>query len=631
VSSLPQYKKKKVTAGSFIAGNLLLLKTIFPKRFFFSNYNQYVILEKLKFSGPKNLVEFLTTIPRILGPVDVPSLTVYTPSAKMPPVNFTKDVKPANFSEVVSKGTSLWKLSEKKGVDSEDRLKHQVCIDTGAELYRIFGKPSHKDTMDLLARFTDTREKISEELHLWPRVVSSILAAWASSSTSPNSCATQFSVQEEFKTKAGVGSFWSKTLAKGAKIRESKSPQIVRQVQKETVKAIYSRTQKILKEMGIKGLILYRGMHLEKKGHEALYRDQISVNDFFLNPLSSFSTSFGTATDFGDVVLARYFPADQIFACPKTGLGCLDEEEVVVLGGRYTFQVFNQKVDDKVSFSPAGVKAAQDLQKIVNRQGTILKYPPGYFITTSTVSELISTYAKWHPIPDGVDEVEWMRTIDDLISDYLDAWRRGAHLRLDVYHDLRTGIQNWDANHVDKDDLLRIKNFLKYAGDPGFTKTEKISGKKVTFHVGSLRELVQQSSVKFKKKWLQWIDADQQLWGKLPKDKLELCLSDLERQDKKSKNPEKKVTEALKSLYGAKGKTQASLTASPAGKSSVENIDDSEENEDWIKHLPSDTEPTNVDNDPRNADWIKEVERLRKDERSKKSETGSVRRLRSLI
>jgi hypothetical protein len=308
----------------------------------------------------------------------------------------------------------------------------------------------------------------------------------------------------------------------------------------------------------------------------------------------------------------------------------MDEEEVVVLGGRYTFQVFNQMVDAKASLSPAGVKAAQDLQKIVNSYGTILNYPPNKLIIIPTVSELISTYAKGHPIPDGVDKGGWMRTIDALLSGYLDTWVRAARLRRAVYYDLRTGLQNWDATPT-KDDLLRIKNFLQYTGDPGFTKTTKVSGRTVTFHVGSLRELVQQSSLKLKKKWLQWIDADQQLRDKLPRGKLELCLSELELQGKKQKTPQDRFQEALESFYGSKGKTQASLTASPTGKSSVENIDDLKDNEDWIKHIPSDTEPTNVDNDPGNADWIKEVERQHKAEKVKKPETGSVRRLRSPI
>jgi hypothetical protein len=42
--------------------------------------------------------------------------------------------------------------------------------------------------------------------------------------------------------------------------------------------------------------------------------------------------SYASASKFGDVMMAAQVPASQILSTPRTGFGCLNEHEMVVLG-----------------------------------------------------------------------------------------------------------------------------------------------------------------------------------------------------------------------------------------------------------------------------------------------------------
>ena len=109
------------------------------------------------------------------------------------------------------------------------------------------------------------------------------------------------------------------------------------------LREMYNETQSVLKEANIKELTVFRGMHFETKQaavETALIEAKtqpmssfsafISVADKFSNAISP--TSFRVYPESKGVMMAR-IPADRIISCPRTGFGCLDEAEVVILGG----------------------------------------------------------------------------------------------------------------------------------------------------------------------------------------------------------------------------------------------------------------------------------------------------------
>ena len=112
------------------------------------------------------------------------------------------------------------------------------------------------------------------------------------------------------------------------------------------VHAQYDATQAFLKAQGIKSVELHRGMK-----SVTLWNDVSSdygqphveqQRELQSRPLSSWSVQGGVARLFfsddydgvgRNVMLRRIVPASQIFSTPFTGVGCLKETEMVILGG----------------------------------------------------------------------------------------------------------------------------------------------------------------------------------------------------------------------------------------------------------------------------------------------------------
>jgi hypothetical protein len=128
------------------------------------------------------------------------------------------------------------------------------------------------------------------------------------------------------------------------------------------VDAVYAKTQADLQAAGVKEVYVYRGMNFRAPGVAPMNSmderpplpeqlaptgQEVSVR---LNPLSSFSLSPAPAYDFATPyknigapegyavigrVLSQRLPAAQIFSTCLSGVGCLREREVVVLGGQH--------------------------------------------------------------------------------------------------------------------------------------------------------------------------------------------------------------------------------------------------------------------------------------------------------
>lgn len=112
------------------------------------------------------------------------------------------------------------------------------------------------------------------------------------------------------------------------------------------VSEMYRQTQKDFAEKGIKEVVLWRGMgkvsdikslHVPS-GHDGYFQE---LENPSLNPISSYSTSittavaFSTNSGYGELraLLCAKVPVSRILSTAKTGFGCLNEKEMVVIGG----------------------------------------------------------------------------------------------------------------------------------------------------------------------------------------------------------------------------------------------------------------------------------------------------------
>jgi len=163
-----------------------------------------------------------------------------------------------------------------------------------------------------------------------------LTSAWAisSSDTNMDSVALQAAVQDKFGTPpsdymtASIASFADEADKAYADAKADADVYVA---------AMYTATQEDLQERGIKEMTVSRGiimMDAQPTGEQEVQ----------LNPASSFSTDTRIASNFaagaGDDVRGSFsyvmettVPAERILSTPLTGIGCANENEVVVVGG----------------------------------------------------------------------------------------------------------------------------------------------------------------------------------------------------------------------------------------------------------------------------------------------------------
>jgi hypothetical protein len=104
---------------------------------------------------------------------------------------------------------------------------------------------------------------------------------------------------------------------------------------REVIRAKYNATQDYFEQQGIKELTLHRGFISERGAVKSSDSEDIS-----LQPASSFSMNRKTAemfaddlnSDIGGLVTVKV-PVSRVLCTAATGMGCVTEQEVVVLGG----------------------------------------------------------------------------------------------------------------------------------------------------------------------------------------------------------------------------------------------------------------------------------------------------------
>ncbi|WP_406205230.1 hypothetical protein OH807_30475 [Kitasatospora sp. NBC_01560] len=107
--------------------------------------------------------------------------------------------------------------------------------------------------------------------------------------------------------------------------------------------AMWDRTQTHLTEADLGSLTVFRGMSTPDGQPPAGWAaDGNTLSDPALRPLSAFSLDPEVAHQFATedgpgIIMSAVVPAGRIIATPATGIGCLDEAEVVVLAGPGTW------------------------------------------------------------------------------------------------------------------------------------------------------------------------------------------------------------------------------------------------------------------------------------------------------
>jgi hypothetical protein len=178
-----------------------------------------------------------------------------------------------------------------------------------------------------------------------------LLHTWAMSShdSVPMSIAIQETIKKKFNLDAYDRGHPGNSYRTSRDIKE-RTDQILEKygdILRAYVDATYKETQFRLKEAGVKALTVYRGMVEDPEGGiDASMKRVIENREVHLQPASSFATEYSEAAGFASGssatlshVMAITVPVERIFSTAVTGLGCLEESEVVVLGGKYQARV----------------------------------------------------------------------------------------------------------------------------------------------------------------------------------------------------------------------------------------------------------------------------------------------------
>lgn len=278
----------------------------------------------------------------------------------------TGDLSPQELSRVfpgVSDGLLDAKLAFKPDGSKEEKYDYEAWVHKGKTIDKlvagIVDKVSEIDVKDHFS-FGVTMKmdngkmvQADGDIAYRKKLVEKTLNAWAESSGGVNgySVGLQKAITEEFGDvvpelkRAPTGHMGDYSKNDRGEPRPDGAP-IISLMKKEeeavvtstAVRVIlrtqYEATQEHFKKLGITEVVLHRG-YREK---EAAVDGPVSI---VLQPASSFSLSRTIGLDFaqaGDSVYNRLItvtvPVERVLSIPGTGMGCLGEQEVVLLGGK---------------------------------------------------------------------------------------------------------------------------------------------------------------------------------------------------------------------------------------------------------------------------------------------------------
>lgn len=175
------------------------------------------------------------------------------------------------------------------------------------------------------------------------------VGTWAKSSSDSEiaSLCLQKAAMEEFGVGKKAYTELLKQVSSGNRILFNETWRGQGNLYRGFTRAMYENTQEQLASQGITELAVFRGFAWYDKKKLPGWSKRIKSGDTgttSLNPLSSFSVDAKTAHEFAEegdyaLVIRGTVPASRVISTARTGLGCLNEFEAVVLDGPGNWEV----------------------------------------------------------------------------------------------------------------------------------------------------------------------------------------------------------------------------------------------------------------------------------------------------
>lgn len=252
-------------------------------------------------------------------------------------------------------------VSHEQNWDSiRSEMKSFVVERIGVRLESREGGPRQEDYERLLNDLRNNGARVNKMQETTERsVVAAVVDNWAASSGDSNAAAAamQIAVDKEFGLQKGddIGGMETHTYSHGLEIYRKHETAM-----RAVVQAIYSQTQEDLQKAQITHLPLYRGIGLGRgaigtrgkqydeaafhlagvkanKANEEVTGSWIVDESIESNPLSSYSldplmaAAFAGSTDDKAMMMTKV-PREHVFCTFASGMGCMSESEVVVIG-----------------------------------------------------------------------------------------------------------------------------------------------------------------------------------------------------------------------------------------------------------------------------------------------------------
>lgn len=304
-------------------------------------------------------------------PLPTPKLTPAPKNVKVPkpkpapapapqPIPVTKEITSVSELGLSNKEANIagkWLKSEGKalGLNSNDAAiynKVQIEKALGAELRKKFSLDELIDFRNSIAGPKAQYYKTGKDQQLYKWVVKSangrnyvtqelvwinesefisreiskrLVSTWASTSADnhPLAIKMQHAIAKEFGLSAAKTAHFA--------IGDTFTNPLHEKIARAFARAMYDNTQKQFREAGITHLTLYRGMNV--KTTSSMGDVVFGFDTMILQPASSFSASPSTAFSFaGEMVMSVRVPISEVLGTARTGYGCLNESEFVLLG-----------------------------------------------------------------------------------------------------------------------------------------------------------------------------------------------------------------------------------------------------------------------------------------------------------
>jgi hypothetical protein len=222
----------------------------------------------------------------------------------------------------------------------------------------VLGSDLKRKVVNKLTKELEDNEKFMEYVNREGGDAKDIINEWVAgwADTSGDKCeyavAMQLAADNLFGTagNTSIGHFTQELIRAADKIYHRDG-----EAMKAFLQAQYNTTQKFFEKNGITEVIAYRGAAFNEEDTKFLPKNInfdtpgiLQVVGIQLQPLSSFSTDIDTAQNFcidGEykMVTQMKIPVKRILSTPHTGFGCMEETELVVIGGEFDQKVIAEK------------------------------------------------------------------------------------------------------------------------------------------------------------------------------------------------------------------------------------------------------------------------------------------------